>query len=130
MKKKIIALTLTVLVLFSVIQVTAMARIPGDIDANGKTEAADARLALRAAVGLYVLSDDEKIAADVDLNKTVDATDARLILRAAVGLEELPEAPQNEAPASPEYERHNGRQHRRQFSYGNCHYPRQHLYAF
>lgn len=104
MKKKIIALTLTVLVLFSVIQVTAMARIPGDIDANGKTEAADARLALRAAVGLYVLSEAEKIAADVDLNKTVDATDARLILRAAVGLEELPEAPQNEAPASPEYD--------------------------
>ena len=104
MKKKIIALTLTVLVLFSVIQVTAMARITGDIDANGKTEAADARLALRAAVGLYVLSDDEKIAADVDLNKAVDATDARLILRAAVGLEKLPEAPQNEAPASPEYD--------------------------
>ena len=105
MKKKIIAITLSVLVLFSVIQVTAMARTPGDVDANGKTEAGDARLALRAAVGLDVLSEAEKIAADVDLNKTVDATDARLILRAAVGLEELPDAPeQNEAPASPEYD--------------------------
>ncbi len=105
MKKKIIALTLSVLVLFSVIQVTAMARITGDIDANGKTEAADARLALRAAVGLYVLSEAEKIAADVDLNKTVDATDARLILRAAVGLEKLPDVPDsNGAPVSPEYD--------------------------
>ncbi len=105
MKKKIIALALSVFMLFGVAHVTAMARIPGDVDANGKTEAADARLALRAAVGLDVLSEAEKNAADVDQNKTVDATDARLILRAAVGLEKLPESPiQNEIPSSSEYD--------------------------
>lgn len=105
MKKKIIALALSAFVLFSVAHITAMARIPGDVDANGKTESADARLALRAAVGLDTLSEAEKNAADVDMNKTVDATDARLILRAAVGLEKLPDNPsQNEVPSSSEYD--------------------------
>ncbi len=105
MKKKIIALTLSLFVFFSFIHITAAALVPGDVDANGKTEATDARLALRAAVGLDVLSEAEKNAADVDLNKTVDATDARLILRAAVGLEKLPESPGlDDAPESAEYD--------------------------
>ena len=105
MKKKIITLILSLIMLFSVAQVTSMALIPGDVDANGKVEATDARLALRAAVGLEVLSEAERNAADVDLNKTVDATDARLILRAAVGLEKLPEAPDSgKAPESAEYD--------------------------
>ena len=105
MKKKIIALALCVFMLFGVANITAMALTPGDIDGNGKTEATDARLALRAAVGLDVLSADKRIAADVDGNETVDATDARLILRAAVGLEKLPESPaQNEVPESAEYD--------------------------
>ena len=105
MKKKTITLILSLIMLFSVAQVTSMALIPGDVDGNGKTEATDARLALRAAVGLDELSEDEKIAADVDHNKTVDATDARLILRAAVGLEKLPGSPaQNEVPESSEYD--------------------------
>ena len=52
MKKKIITLILSLIMLFSVAQVTSMALIPGDVDGNGKTEATDARLALRAAVGL------------------------------------------------------------------------------
>lgn len=105
MKKKIITLILSLIMLFSVTQVTSMALIPGDVDGNGKTEATDARLALRAAVGLDVLSEDEKIAADVDHNGTVDATDARLILRSAVGLEKLPESPtQNEVSESSEYD--------------------------
>jgi len=62
---------------------------PGDVDSNGKVDSTDARLALRAAVGLDKLSDTQAKAADVDKNNKVDSTDARLILRAAVGLDKL-----------------------------------------
>ena len=61
----------------------------GDVDFSNKVDATDARLALRAAVGLEKLSEKAKKAADVDKNSAVNATDARLILRAAVGLEIL-----------------------------------------
>lgn len=63
--------------------------ILGDVDMNGEIKAADARLALRASVGLETLSDIQKKAADADKNGEIKAADARLILRASVGLEEL-----------------------------------------
>ena len=63
---------------------------PGDTDRDGTVTAADARLALRTAVGLRsVLSystDFQRY--DVDHDRTITAADARLILRAAVGLED------------------------------------------
>ncbi|MBQ6864264.1 MAG: hypothetical protein IJO14_08510, partial [Clostridia bacterium] len=58
----------------------------GDVDNNGKIEAADARLALRAAVKLENLTEAQTQAADADKNGKLEAADARLILRAAVGL--------------------------------------------
>ena len=61
----------------------------GDIDNDGQITAADARLALRAAVGLENFNDAQKKSADADGDGQITATDARLILRAAVGLEEL-----------------------------------------
>ena len=64
---------------------------PGDVDGNGKIEAADARLALRASVGLekdIVKGTGAYQAADVDGNDKVESADARLILRASVGLED------------------------------------------
>ena len=69
----------------------ADARLPGDVDGNGAVTAADARLALRAAVGLerYARGEATFTAADADKNNTLTAADARLILRAAVGLERL-----------------------------------------
>ena len=60
----------------------------GDLDGNGKISAADARLALRASVGLETLNSAQKKAADIDGNGVITAADARLILRASVGLEE------------------------------------------
>lgn len=63
--------------------------IKGDVDGNGKIEAADARLALRAAVGLETLNELQQKAADVDGSVGISSSDARLILRAAVGLESL-----------------------------------------
>ncbi len=60
----------------------------GDIDSDGKITASDARLTLRASVGLENLSEASIKAADIDKNGTVSASDARLILRASVGLED------------------------------------------
>ena len=63
------------------------AYIKGDVDGNGKVDAGDARLALRASVGLDTLNDVQQKAADVDGTVGVSSSDARLILRVSVGLE-------------------------------------------
>ncbi len=59
----------------------------GDVDLNGNVNTADARLALRFAVGLDKLTGKSLIAGDVDENGYIDTSDARRILRAAVALE-------------------------------------------
>ena len=59
---------------------------PGDIDGDGAIASADARLALRAAVGLDELTRTKRAAADVNGDGEVTAADAREILRTAVGL--------------------------------------------
>ena len=62
----------------------------GDVNFDGKITAADARLALRRAVGIetYAEGSKEFKACDVDKNGKITAADARKILRAAVGLED------------------------------------------
>ena len=60
----------------------------GDVDLSGDVTAADARIALRAAVGLETLSAEQALNADADRDGSVTAADARLILRVAVGLEQ------------------------------------------
>ena len=62
----------------------------GDIDGDENITSSDARLTLRASVGLenYPSDSPQHLACDVDGNGKVDAADARLILRASVGLEE------------------------------------------
>jgi hypothetical protein len=59
----------------------------GDVDGDGQVTASDARLVLRAAVGLEILTEDQLKAADFDKNGKITAADARLVLRKAVGLE-------------------------------------------
>lgn len=61
----------------------------GDVDGNGKVEAADARLTLRATVGFVTLTGLAYTAADCDNDGNITPADARTILRAAVGLENL-----------------------------------------
>ena len=65
----------------------------GDIDKNGEISSADARLALRGAVGLenYEPGTIDFLLADADKDNELKASDARLILRCAVGLEEFEE---------------------------------------
>ena len=63
----------------------------GDIDLDLRVTAADARLALREAVGLETLSAPLRDLADANRDGRIAAADARSILRAAVELETLPD---------------------------------------
>lgn len=67
-------------------------RDAGDVDGDNVVAAADARLALRAAVGLERYRPGSAVynAADANHDGILSAEDARLILRASVGLEKLP----------------------------------------
>lgn len=59
----------------------------GDVDGDGKITSADARIALRAAVGMENLTDKQKMAADMDGDGNITTSDARDILRKSVGLD-------------------------------------------
>lgn len=66
---------------------TANASALGDADGDGGIYAADARLALRFAVGLDTPDAAQRLSADADHTGDITAGDARLILRNVVGLE-------------------------------------------
>lgn len=63
--------------------------IMGDVNCDGEISVADARAALRAAVGLDSVSAAAHTAASISHSpdKPIDVGDARLILRAAVNLD-------------------------------------------
>ena len=94
--KKAIALLLIAVMLLCVAPVAFAADPPvyllGDVDDSGRIEPGDARLALRASVGLepYKTGSAAFTAADVNRDGKIGSDDARTILRAAVGLERLP----------------------------------------
>ena len=83
--KKILSLILAITV-FITDAVFVSAAEKCDVDADGTVTATDARLALRASVGLETLTDEQKTLADADGNGSVEAADARAILRLSVGL--------------------------------------------
>lgn len=56
----------------------------GDLNDDGKIDAKDALMVLRAAVGKLDLTEDQQLAGDVDSSGKLDAVDALLILRKAV----------------------------------------------
>lgn len=58
-----------------------------DADCDGVIASSDARLALRASVGLETLSACAVKAADIDNSKKIGSSDARAILRKSVGLD-------------------------------------------
>lgn len=64
--------------------------ILGDADRNGTVQAADARIALRATVGLTPLTIPLNNTCDTDADGELTAADARNILRISVGLQEIP----------------------------------------
>lgn len=89
MKKKTAertALLLICLLLTAFFNAPVNAYPQGDVDGNGKVEAADARIALRSAVKLETLTSVKRARADMDGDGVVTTADARSILRIAVGL--------------------------------------------
>ena len=85
---KLLALLLTVCFALA-LPLAANAAVTGDVDGDGTVTAADARLALRAAVALedYKKGSAQFTGADVIADGEVTAADARIILRMAVDLE-------------------------------------------
>lgn len=81
-----ISLLLIVLTVFN-IPAFAVTKVQGDVDGNGKVEAADARIALRISVHLEDLTSEIKTVADLDKDNEITAADARKILRISVGLD-------------------------------------------
>ena len=63
--------------------------IPGDADRDGEVTPADARMILRAAVGLDKLSAEQMKRADLNNDGECTVDEARTVLRAAVGLEAI-----------------------------------------
>ncbi len=62
----------------------------GDVDNDGDVDAYDARSALRHAVGLQVIDNNQGLLySDINFDGVVNSADARLILRTAVKLEPL-----------------------------------------
>lgn len=86
MKNKAICAFAAVCMLLGCFMLTAGAIQIGDIDADGRVSANDARIALRYSVKLENLKEDEKFRADTDADGLVMASDARTILRMSVGL--------------------------------------------
>lgn len=72
-------------------ETTTIPKIPailmGDVNGDGKINAADARMALRAASRLEIFSEEVAFVADVTGDGKVNAADARKILRMAAHLE-------------------------------------------
>ncbi len=92
MKKKILT-TLSVVAAALTIIVSSVlpagAFLVGDVaDNDNAVTASDARLVLRASVGLEAFTEELKAVADTDEDGTLSASDARTILRMSVGLEE------------------------------------------
>ncbi len=87
----IFLIALAALLAFTLGAFAAEAFSRGDVSGDGNVTAEDARLALRAAVGLehYAAGSKQFNAADADGDTGITASDARLILRAAVGLEDF-----------------------------------------
>lgn len=92
-KKLIFIITLLIIIPLFSVQAFAAGYTLGDPDNDGKITAGDARLALRASVGLEYLSSYEKGASDIDADGTITAGDARKILRTSVNLETIEKRP-------------------------------------
>ena len=91
--KKIVCILLTLLFIALSLSFSASAAfLSGDVNGDGSVGSDDARLALRASVGLERVPEGSETfyAADVDRNGRIEPNDARMILRASVQLETLP----------------------------------------
>lgn len=91
MMKKTITLLLALCLTATCFLFNASAALTGDVNGDGKIGPDDARLALRASVGLENLAKGSAAftAADANRDGCIGSDDARYILRGSVGLENL-----------------------------------------
>lgn len=80
---------LTTLLVCVICFVCTASAATGDMDGDGKINSADARMILRASVGITDFNIRINNISDVDGDGRITAADARLILRTSVGLETL-----------------------------------------
>lgn len=60
----------------------------GDVDRNGKIELLDAKLALKGALGIIQLTDEERQQCDLlSTGEEIDLSDVHLLLQAALGID-------------------------------------------
>ncbi len=87
---KILTLFTVSISLLFCLSAAANAALTGDIAGDDKkVTASDARIILRASVGLESLTDEEKSVADTNEDGKITASDARDVLRMSVGLDEV-----------------------------------------
>lgn len=104
--KTILALLLTLAVMTSAQGASlsfsaAAARIPGDVNGDGCTDAIDYLMVKRTVLGTYTLAGEALAAADVHRDGTVDAMDYVLLKRYVLGSYELSGPGNAEYPARP-----------------------------
>ncbi|MBE6748816.1 MAG: hypothetical protein E7557_06255 [Ruminococcaceae bacterium] len=90
--KKILALSLSVLLLFTCLSFSVFAEeqnvVFGDIDGDGEVKIVDARIVLSMAAGI---TEPDVSKADMDADGIVSLSDARAVLALSIDLVELPE---------------------------------------
>lgn len=96
--KKIISLVLAMALVVMTFPMVAFAAEMGDVNADGKISAVDARLVLQVVAGLQKEADlKNPDGADVNGDNKISAVDARVILQKVAGLN--PETPDTEKPS-------------------------------
>ena len=96
--KKVLAIILAIVTVLtfniSAFAETKTAHQMGDVNADGKVSASDARLVLRVAARLDSATENIITYGDIDGDGKISASDARTVLRAAANLEKLPSVEQ------------------------------------
>jgi len=94
MKKIITAIIVVLLISFFVFCASAKTVKKGDVNVDGRINASDARIVLRAGAQLDEISSEQVIIGDMDNNSKITAADARKILRIASQLDKNDETVQ------------------------------------
>lgn len=88
MKKFVAALVVVMLAVICTVGASAETYLRGDINADGRISASDARATLRIGAKLDEATETQKLIADMNDDGKISATDARTILRISAKLED------------------------------------------
>ena len=102
-KRNKLLITASVIIMLLTLGLSANAALVGDVTGDGDgITALDARMILRASVGLETLSEEALLLADTNLDGNITALDARTVLRMSVDLEETVHFYKKEVLTSPD----------------------------